>query len=139
MLSERIRCGLKFGCQSVLTNMNNRAGSTPCPVSTVGNAVPSLSEGPKDELLQRLNAKARLAYDGETWLVPGLPEVQTEDAAMEAHGRVEVATGEPIALPDDVIQCVVYALTTLAVTSVIEHVHVTAVYNAAGVHLWPPK
>lgn len=44
----------------------------------------SLCAGPKDDLLQRLSAKARLAYDGETWLVPGLPEAQTEDAAMEA-------------------------------------------------------
>lgn len=44
----------------------------------------SLCEGPKDDLLQRLNAKARLAYDGETWLVPGLPEAETEDAAMNA-------------------------------------------------------
>lgn len=44
----------------------------------------SLCEGSKDDLLQRLSAKARLAYDGETWLVPGLPEAQTEDVAMDA-------------------------------------------------------
>jgi len=44
----------------------------------------SLCESSKDDLLQRLSAKARLAYDGETWLVPGLPEAQTENAAMDA-------------------------------------------------------
>jgi len=52
----------------------------------------SLCEGPRDDLLQRLNAKAWLAYDGETWPVPSLPEAQTEDAAMDAlnvfYGRV---------------------------------------------------
>lgn len=58
---------------------------------------------------------------------------------IEAHGRIVVATGEPIALPDDTIQRVVYALTTLGITPVIKHIHITAVYDAAGNHLWPPK
>ena len=43
-----------------------------------------LCQGPKDDLKQRLSAKARLAYDGETWLVPGLPEAQSEAEASAA-------------------------------------------------------
>ncbi len=58
---------------------------------------------------------------------------------IAAHGRIEVKDGQPVMLPDEAIQRVVYALTSLAVTPVIEHVHVTAVYDAAGNHLWPPK
>lgn len=44
----------------------------------------SLCEGSKDDLLQRLSAKARLAYDGETWLVPSLPEAVSDTEAMIA-------------------------------------------------------
>ena len=58
---------------------------------------------------------------------------------IEAHGRVETATGEQIALPDDTIQRIVYALTTLSIPLVIEHINITAVYDAKGNHLWPPK
>lgn len=58
---------------------------------------------------------------------------------ITAHGRIEVKEGPPIILPDETIQRIVYALTTLAVTPVAEHVHITAVYDAAGNHLWPPK
>ncbi len=43
-----------------------------------------LCEGPKEDLMQQLNAKARLAYDGETWLVPGLPEARSDIEAMTA-------------------------------------------------------
>ncbi len=43
-----------------------------------------LCAGPKEDLMQQLNAKARLAYDGETWLVPGLPEAQSETEASAA-------------------------------------------------------
>ena len=58
---------------------------------------------------------------------------------ITAHGRIEVKDGNPVMLPDETIQRIVYALTTLAITPVIEHVHITAVYDAAGNHLWPPK
>ena len=58
---------------------------------------------------------------------------------ITAHGRIEVKDGNPVMLPDETIQRIVYALTTLAITPLIEHVHVTAVYDAAGNHLWPPK
>ncbi len=58
---------------------------------------------------------------------------------IEAHGRVEVATGEPIAMPDDTIQRIVYALTTLGITPLIEQINITAVFDAKGNHLWPPK
>lgn len=60
-------------------------------------------------------------------------------AVIEAHGRVEVTTGDPIALPDDTIQRIVYALTTLSITPVIQHINITAVCDAKGNHLWPPK
>ena len=49
------------------------------------------------------------------------------DNTIAAHGRIEVRDGQPVMLPDEAIQRVVYALTSLAITPVIEHVHVTAV------------
>jgi hypothetical protein len=61
------------------------------------------------------------------------------DTTIPAHGRIEVKDAKPLFLPDETIQRVVYALTSLAVTPVIKHVRVTAVYDAAGNHLWPPK
>lgn len=61
------------------------------------------------------------------------------DNTISPHGRIEVKDGNPIILPDATIQRIVYALTSLAITPVIEHVHITAVYDAAGNHLWPPK
>jgi len=61
------------------------------------------------------------------------------DISISPHGRIEVRDGNPIMLPDETIQRIVYALTSLAITPVIEHVHITAVYDAAGNHLWPPK
>ncbi len=61
------------------------------------------------------------------------------DNTLSPHGRIEVKDGTPIILPDETIQRIVYALTSLAITPVIEHVHITAVYDAAGNHLWPPK
>lgn len=61
-----------------------------------------------------------------------------KDNPIPAHGRIEVKDANPIYLPDDAIQRVVYALTSLAITPVIDHINVTAVYDAAGNHLWPP-
>lgn len=63
----------------------------------------------------------------------------TVSDTITAHGRIEVKDANPIYLPDDAIQRVVYVLTTLAVTPVIEHINITAVYDAASNHLWPPK
>ena len=62
-----------------------------------------------------------------------------KDNPIPAHGRIEVKDANSIYLPDDAIQRVVYALTTLAITPVIDHINVTAVFDAAGNPLWPPK
>lgn len=62
-------------------------------VPALDGAIP-LCEGPKDELRDKLTAKARLAYDGETWLVPGLPEARTETEAMSALERFQARLGQ---------------------------------------------
>lgn len=41
----------------------------------------SIGQGPKVELEAKLAGRARKAYDGKTWLVPGIPEAETEEAA----------------------------------------------------------
>lgn len=43
-----------------------------------------IGQGPKAELEQKISARARLAHDGKTWLVPNLPEAQTDDQAFDA-------------------------------------------------------
>jgi len=40
--------------------------------------------GPLDKLERAVSVAARHAYDGETLLVPGLPEADTDDEAIEA-------------------------------------------------------
>ena len=40
-----------------------------------------VAQGAHDELIERLSGRARLAYDNQTWLVPGLPEADTEKDA----------------------------------------------------------
>lgn len=40
--------------------------------------------GPADIVGPTVKGLARLAYDNETWLVPGCPEAQDEDAALKA-------------------------------------------------------
>lgn len=42
-----------------------------------------VSENDKDQF----TAMARLAYDGETWLVPGVPEAEDQLAGVEALER----------------------------------------------------
>ncbi len=37
-----------------------------------------------DTLMERIRAQARLAYDNKTLLVPGVPEAQSELAALDA-------------------------------------------------------
>lgn len=44
----------------------------------------ALCQRSKPELLRLLSAKARLAYDDETWLVPSLPEAVSDTEAMIA-------------------------------------------------------
>lgn len=43
-----------------------------------------LAAAPKATLKRALSPLARLAYDGTTLLVPGVPEAETDDAALEA-------------------------------------------------------
>lgn len=43
-----------------------------------------LIKGTQRHLYNLLSGNARLAHDGETWLVPGVPEAETSDAAVEA-------------------------------------------------------
>lgn len=48
-----------------------------------GNAL-FLLEADPDAIKRALPAIARLAYDSVTWLVPGVPEANTQDAAQQA-------------------------------------------------------
>ena len=40
--------------------------------------------GDKDVIEQAIQGTARLAYDNETWLVPGVPEADDDNAALDA-------------------------------------------------------
>lgn len=43
-----------------------------------------LAYGPESRLRKAVSVRARHAYDGKTKLVPGVPEADNEDAAIEA-------------------------------------------------------
>lgn len=43
-----------------------------------------IARGPRKRLEQALSACARHSYDGKTMLVPGVPEVETDDNAVAA-------------------------------------------------------
>ncbi len=43
-----------------------------------------LASGPESVLQEAIEGIARLAYDNATWLVPGIPEADDEDAAYDA-------------------------------------------------------
>jgi hypothetical protein len=43
-----------------------------------------IASAPKKILREAIFGSARLAYDNETWLVPGIPEAETEAAAIDA-------------------------------------------------------
>ena len=58
---------------------------------------------------------------------------------LSAHGRVEIRGSDAVVLPDDTITRIVYALTTLALTPLIRHIPVEAVFNSQGELLWPPQ
>jgi len=51
------------------------------PVDT--QALP-IAHGPAKKLRERISAVARHAYDGETLLVPGIPEAPDQKHAMDA-------------------------------------------------------
>lgn len=44
----------------------------------------AFAEGPARRLRKVVSGTARLAYDGETLLVPGVPEAETDDGAVDA-------------------------------------------------------
>jgi len=46
-----------------------------------------IANAPAKELRRKVSARARHAYDGETLLVPGIPEAQTDDEAFDAMQR----------------------------------------------------
>jgi hypothetical protein len=43
-----------------------------------------IGSGHKSELEQKLAARARRARNSETWLVPGVPEADSDEDALEA-------------------------------------------------------
>ncbi|SCM75413.1 Host nuclease inhibitor protein [uncultured Pleomorphomonas sp.] len=51
------------------------------------NGALEIADAPGRELRRHVSASARHAYDGETLLVPGVPEAATDLAAGEAVGR----------------------------------------------------
>lgn len=44
----------------------------------------SFAKGEKDHLIRFIDAVSRHAWDGVTYLVPGIPEAQTESQAYDA-------------------------------------------------------
>lgn len=52
-------------------------------------------------------------------------------------GRVEFRDGTAVEMPDDALMRIAYAMTTLALTPVIQHVHVAAIVTSTGTLLWP--
>ena len=53
----------------------------------IGSRLPEgalpVARGRKAEM-ETIQQRARLAYDGETWLVPGIPEAHNQAAAVDA-------------------------------------------------------
>lgn len=47
----------------------------------------SLGKGDLKELLDLISGVARLAYDNETYLVPGIPEAETDAEALAAFTK----------------------------------------------------
>lgn len=56
-----------------------------------GEKIPSgalpIARGPKKPLMEWLDGVSRHAYDGETLLVPGIPEAPDQSAALDALKR----------------------------------------------------
>lgn len=46
-----------------------------------------LGAGDPERVSEVIAGTARRAYDGQTWLVPGIPEADTDDAALAAAQR----------------------------------------------------
>lgn len=58
-----------------------------------------IGSGTQSELERKLAARARLAYDGKTWLVPGLPEAECEDDALGAFREFRGRLERPLPMP----------------------------------------
>ncbi|WP_271952751.1 host nuclease inhibitor protein [Ruegeria faecimaris] len=54
-----------------------------------------IGEGTKDELTRKLDGRARMSWN-DTWLVPGVPEAETGDAALDATIRFKTRMDEPL-------------------------------------------
>jgi hypothetical protein len=52
--------------------------------ATVPNGAIAIASGPAAPLRKHIAATARLAYDNETLLVPGVPEAEGQDAKLDA-------------------------------------------------------
>lgn len=62
----------------------------------------ALATGERDELTDVLSSLARLAHNGETLLVPGLPEAQDSEQAVAAAIRFRERLEEHLGLwPDE--------------------------------------
>ena len=53
-------------------------------VTSVPDGAIEIARGGKKQLEECVLPPARLAYDGRTWLVPGIPEADFDDEAMAA-------------------------------------------------------
>lgn len=56
-------------------------------MASIPNGVIVFADGPREQLEERLSARARHAYDEVTLLVPGIPEAPNEAGAMAAFDR----------------------------------------------------
>ena len=56
-----------------------------------------LADGPERVVRDAIEGSARLAYDGETWLVPGIPEARDDDAAVDAAVAFSVRLRQSVA------------------------------------------
>jgi hypothetical protein len=58
---------------------------------TIGRRCPAnmaaMAHGSESTLRRAITACGRLAYDGKTWLVPGVPEAESDQEAVEAVTR----------------------------------------------------
>lgn len=55
--------------------------------SPVPDGALSFVDGIESDLHRAIHGTARLAYDGETWLVPGVPEARDQGEKVEALMR----------------------------------------------------
>lgn len=69
---------------SVYCYKSGEIGLAECRPAPEGTVVIFRSERPLLEVFDQVAITARLAYDGETYLVPGVPEAESQPAAFDA-------------------------------------------------------